>query len=105
MTKSSRRDFISTGLLGAGAASLGLLALSKYASGKENPALRDAMGPLRPVADESTGLPLLLLPEGFRYRSFSWAGSKLHDGHRVPALADGMGVVRNEGRNFLGRLP
>ena len=97
MTKSSRRDFISAGLLGAGAASLGLLALSKYASGKENPALRDAMGPLRPVADESTGLPLLLLPEGFRYRSFSWAGSKLHDGHRVPALADGMGVVRNEG--------
>ncbi len=97
MTTASRRDFIATGLLGAGAASLGLLALSKYALGRGNPGISDAMGPLRPVADESTGLPLLLLPEGFRYRSFSWAGSKMHDGHPVPGLADGMGVVRTEG--------
>lgn len=27
-------------------------------------------GPLRPVSDESTGLPRLQLPEGFRYRSW-----------------------------------
>ena len=97
MASNSRRDFILTGLLGVGAASLGLLALSKYMSGRVNPAIRDALGPLRPVRDESTGLPLLRLPEGYRYRSFSWAGTKMHDGHPVPALADGMGVVRSEG--------
>ena len=55
------------------------------------------MGPLAPVLDESTGLPLLMLPEGFRYKTFSWAGSELHDGHPVPEMADGMGVVRNVG--------
>jgi secreted PhoX family phosphatase len=96
MTTASRRDFITAGLLGAGAASLGLLALSRYSEGKQKPSIRDAMGPLQAVADESTGLHLLLLPEGFRYRSFSWAGSDLHDGYPVPALADGMGVVRQE---------
>ena len=97
MMAASRRDFIAASLLGAGAASVGLLAFAKYTAGKENPAISDAMGPLLPVADEFTGLPLLLLPEGFRYRTFSWAGSQLHDGRVVPALADGMGVVRNEG--------
>jgi secreted PhoX family phosphatase len=97
MKKASRRDFIAASLLGAGAASLGLLALSKYAEGRSIPDITEAMGPLRPVADDNTGLPLLLLPEGFRYRSFSWAGTPLHDGHAVPRLADGMGVVRNDG--------
>lgn len=97
MMHASRRDFIAAGLLGAGAASLGLLALAKYSEGSKIPAIRDAMGPLFPLADENTGLPLILLPEGFRYRSFSWAGSDLHDGYAVPALADGMGVVRSEG--------
>ncbi|MCH8302587.1 MAG: DUF839 domain-containing protein [Proteobacteria bacterium] len=55
------------------------------------------MGPLAPVLDETTGLPLLMLPEGFRYQTFSWAGSHLHDGHPVPKLADGMAVIRNVG--------
>jgi len=97
MATSSRRDFLSVSLLGVGAASVGLLALSKYASGKVNSTIHEALGPLRPVRDENTGLPLLRLPEGYRYRSFSWAGTKMHDGHPVPALADGMGVVRSEG--------
>ena len=103
MKKASRRDFIAASLLGAGAASLGLLALSKYAEGRSIPDITEAMGPLRPVADDNTGLPLLLLPEGFRYRSFSWAGTPLHDGHAVPRLADGMGVVRNDGSRIIGK--
>jgi secreted PhoX family phosphatase len=78
-------------------ASLGLLALSKYVARKGEATMRDAMGPLSPVLDETTGLALLMLPQGFRYKTFSWAGSKLHDGYPVPAMADGMGVVRNEG--------
>jgi secreted PhoX family phosphatase len=93
----SRRDFIAAGLLGAGAVSLGLLALSRRAGRQGATMLRDAMGPLRPANDEYTGLPLLLLPEGFRYRTFSWAGSRLGDGQVVPGRADGMGMVRTEG--------
>jgi secreted PhoX family phosphatase len=96
MVSASRRDFIVSTVLGAGTASLGLLALTRCNANAENPVIHDAMGPLRAVIDENTGLPLLMLPEGFRYRSFSWAGSEMHDGHPVPALADGMGVVRNE---------
>lgn len=96
MVSTSRRDFISTGVLGAGAVSLGLVALSKYTAQGEL-AVGSAMGPLAPVLDQTTGLPLLMLPEGFRYLTFSWAGSDLHDGHPVPRMADGMGVVRNEG--------
>ncbi|MFN3304791.1 MAG: alkaline phosphatase PhoX [Roseateles sp.] len=57
-------------------------------------------GPLRPVADEATGLPLLMLPEGFRYRSFGWAGEALANGGTVPAAADGMGIVKTEGEVF-----
>ena len=31
-------------------------------------------GPLFPTNDETTGLPLLMLPEGFKYLSFGWTG-------------------------------
>ena len=31
-------------------------------------------GPIRPQKDETTGLELLKLPEGFRYWSYSWTG-------------------------------
>src|SRR5690606_18160645 len=54
-------------------------------------------GPLRPVADEVTGLELLRLPEGFRYRSFGWAGEPLSDGTPCPKQHDGMGVVASDG--------
>ena len=45
---------------------------------------------LVPVADSSTGLELLRLPEGFSYRSFSWAGDAMGDGPATPARHDGM---------------
>lgn len=50
-------------------------------------------GPLFPAIDEATGLVLLELPAGFRYRSFSWAGDPLDDGLPCPGNHDGMGVV------------
>lgn len=50
-------------------------------------------GPLAPVADRSTGLPLLQLPQGFRYRSFSWSGDAMADGRPCPDRHDGMAVV------------
>ena len=50
-------------------------------------------GPVSPAIDEATGLTLLELPAGFRYRSFSWAGDPMDDGQPCPGNHDGMGVV------------
>lgn len=50
-----------------------------------------------PVADESTGLELLQLPPGFRYRSFGWLGDPMLDGTPTPGNHDGMGVIRQYG--------
>jgi hypothetical protein len=55
-------------------------------------------GPLRPVADLETSLPLLMLPEGFEYRSWSWAGDLMTNGQPAPDLHDGMGVIFAERR-------
>ena len=55
-------------------------------------------GPLRPVADLDTSLPLLMLPEGFKYRSFSWAGDPMSNGQPTPDAHDGMGVIYAERR-------
>lgn len=54
-------------------------------------------GPLFPVADQTTGLPLLKLPRGFTYRSFSWTGDAMSDGNKVHAYHDGMAVVARAG--------
>ena len=53
-------------------------------------------GPLRPVADLETGLPLIYLPEGFEYRTYSWTGDVMSDGSPAPDSHDGMGVDRGE---------
>ena len=47
-------------------------------------------GPLFPTEDRSTGLPLLLLPEGFKYMSFGWTGDELENGAPTPGAHDGM---------------
>jgi secreted PhoX family phosphatase len=97
VSKKTRREFLAAGLLGAGSLSLGLVAFARYRSTGRPPRITEPMGSLVPVADEATGLPLVKLPEGFRYRSFSWAGTNLHDGYTVPRCADGMGVVSQKG--------
>jgi secreted PhoX family phosphatase len=40
--------------------------------------------------DETTGLPLLLLPADFKYLSFGWTGDMMSDGIPTPADHDGM---------------
>ncbi len=50
-------------------------------------------GPLQPVADLETGLPLVQLPAGFEYRSFSWSGDPMGNGAPTPDSHDGMGVI------------
>lgn len=52
---------------------------------------------LQPTNDETTGLPLLRLPEGFRYRSYGWTGDLMNDGLPTPPAHDGMGVVKADG--------
>ena len=46
-------------------------------------------GPIAPVADLTTGLPLLQLPAGFSYKSFGWRGDLMTDGHACPGGHDG----------------
>jgi uncharacterized protein len=58
-------------------------------------------GPIAPVNDLSTGLPLLQLPAGFAYKSYGWRGDIMADGKACPGGHDGMGVVvsRKVGRS------
>ena len=58
-------------------------------------------GPLGPVNDMTTGLPLLQLPPGFSYKSFGWRGDLMDNGKSCPGGHDGMGVIvsRKVGRS------
>jgi secreted PhoX family phosphatase len=42
------------------------------------------------VAFDLRGVPLMTLPEGFRYWVVSWTGQTMSDGSRVPGDHDGM---------------
>jgi len=57
-------------------------------------AIPSPYGPVAPVKDMTTGLPLLQLPAGFTYQSFGWAGDPMDDGAPTPMEHDGMAVVR-----------
>jgi hypothetical protein len=90
----NRREFLKGS---AGLATSSLIAARAFAAATETSTI--VLGPygaLKPVADLETGLPLLALPEGFSYRTFSWAGDLMTGGLRVPRLHDGMGVVHAE---------
>lgn len=93
----ARRQFlrhaISLGLATTLGGGLGTLAACGRRSARHLP----ANPVLHPVADATTGMPLLHLPPGFRYFSFAWAGEALVGGGRIPANADGMGVVGSAG--------
>lgn len=96
MTTKSRREFLSenfsTVASFAVAGALGSLG-SRMAHG-DSP---NAGVNLVEALDESTGLPLLRLPRGFRYRSFGWAGDLMSDGSPTPGEHDGMGVIQSDG--------
>ena len=86
----TRRALISQlGTAGAAAAMPWSLLLAQ-ASARQPPALR-------PAADEVTGLSLIELPEGFRYRSIAWTGDPMRDGAPTPDRPDGMAVVHSSG--------
>ena len=56
-----------------------------------------APGTLAPVEDGTTGLPLLRLPPGFSYQSFSWTGDPMTGGGATPARHDGMAAFAAPG--------
>jgi secreted PhoX family phosphatase len=61
-------------------------------------------GPLAPVKDETTGLPLLKLPKGFVYQSHGWRGDLLSTGAPTPVAHDGMAAFPGrDGRVLLVR--
>ncbi|PXY24337.1 alkaline phosphatase PhoX [Prauserella flavalba] len=61
-------------------------------------------GPLSPVRDQTTGLPLLALPRGFEYLSYGWTGDVMSDGTPTPGMHDGMAAfTRRDGRIALVR--
>ncbi|MEM8848408.1 MAG: alkaline phosphatase PhoX [Pseudomonadota bacterium] len=89
----TRRTFLrgtSAALLAAPFASL--YTRQAMANGRIEP-IASPYGPLAPVADRTTGLPLLQLPEGFTYQSFGWAGDPMDNGQPTPMEHDGMAVV------------
>ena len=61
----------------------------------------DGYGPLAAVKDETTGLALLELPEGFRYSTYGWTGDPLDNGEFTPGAHDGMAAFRGEGSRVL----
>ncbi len=99
-TPVNRRGFIG-GAIGAVAAAtvasslgtLGTRAAADPASIRRKPKASD-YGPLSPVRDEATGLPLLLLPKGFEYLSYGWTGDPMANGAPTPSAHDGMAAFR-----------
>lgn len=96
MARTDRRSFLKHGLVAAGGLGLGVAMWSRLATHGTPPKVHSVLGPLKAVNDQTTGLPILKLPQGFRYHSFAWAGQALGDGYPSPGRCDGMGVVDNK---------
>lgn len=64
-----RREFLKSAATATAAIPFGAFISRVEARGARTPAAQATYGPLAAVADETTGLPLLMLPAGFRYLS------------------------------------
>ncbi len=69
-----------------------LEALARQLTNADQPAVSKGFGVLSAARDEATGLPLLKVPEGFRYTTYGWRFDALANGIRTPGLHDGMGA-------------
>jgi uncharacterized protein len=102
-----RRQFLARGAFAAGALTVAhpfdaLLARGPQAGGGRGTS--PDYGPLQPAIDETTGLPLLMLPKSFRYLSFGWTGELMNDGIATPGVHDGMAAFPgSNGRVYLIR--
>ena len=90
-----RRSFLKRAAITAGAAVPFTAFIQRTASGQDHQGgvrrgHTAGYGPLFPAVDQTTGLPLLMLPEGFKYVSFGWTGDQLDNGQPTPGAHDGM---------------
>jgi hypothetical protein len=92
-----RRTFLRRGAMGLGG--LWICSLDELLARRRLGPIQggNPYGPIAPVADETTGLSLLQLPPGFRYRTYAWTGDPLQDGSPCPGAHDGMAVVGRRG--------
>ncbi|GAB2511758.1 alkaline phosphatase PhoX [Lysobacter humi (ex Lee et al. 2017)] len=103
MPDPARRDLLKAGTAAMAAGALGSLGglyarqAQAVTGGVRTAPTASPYGPLAPTADLATGLPLLQLPRGFRYRSFGWTGDMMADGQPCPGRHDGMAVMRVPG--------
>ncbi len=96
------RSFLKSGVAMAGGLALaGPFATLGARAASGQPVRGGGYGPLGPVRDQTTGLPLLRLPRGFEYISFGWTGDPMVDGSPTPGSHDGMGAYRINGRAHL----
>ena len=91
----NRRSFLKGGAVLAGAAAGPFNALIARAQepshqGGVRRGHTAGYGPLFPTLDLTTGLPLVALPEGFRYLTLGWTGDLLDNGMPTPSSHDGM---------------
>ena len=93
LARTDRRTFLRRGALGASA--LWTLSLEHFMAHRAegSPLVPSPYGPIGPKLDQATGLPLLQLPDKFRYVSYSWTGDVMSDGVPCPSVHDGMAVV------------
>ena len=96
MSNKTRRQFLSDNFSTATTfgVSAALMGLSERLAHGETP-LRQSK--LKPTKDETTGLELIRLPEGFRYFTYGWTGDPMDDGALTPPAHDGMGVIKADG--------
>ncbi len=100
----NRRSFLGHAALASGISLATPLEAFARLTVRDRTALQDGYGPLAPVADEATGLPLLMLPAGFRYISGGWTGDPLEDQRRTPGAHDGMAAfAASNGRVRIAR--
>ena len=93
-----RRTFIRNSVVGATSISFGAM-LARRANAAEFP-YTDDYGPVAPVNDLTTGLPLIALPAGFSYKTYGWRGQPMADRFPTPAAHDGMGVAAIKGNQI-----
>jgi len=74
---------------------------AEAAAGKQLVSAVSPYGPIAPMSDLTTGIPVLQLPAGFTYKTFGWTGDPMIDGRPTPSNHDGMAVVetRRVGRS------
>jgi len=94
-SKVARRSFLKMTAFSLGCGSLAN-AFQHLSAQTKSDSSALSYGPLSAVEDQTTGLPLLELPEGFRYSTFCWTGDEMSDGTITPGAHDGMGVIQQD---------